>query len=478
MFADKYENDPRILAVGPSAASTDFASIASAPIVRGKITHADTWAGRGGFGSKLFQDHGICAIIYGGTFIDEDFRDRKVADEWFKEKYNSTLAAKDLESTVKYRYDPKFTTGGTFGVNYATIGPRIMAFNYNTIYKTEEDRKTLHKNFILSHYLKQFNEETIEKKQQSTCGEPCAAVCKKLNGKFKKDYEPYQTLGPQSGIFDQRAAEKLNNYADQMGFDAINAGCLISWLFELLSKDIFTSEELGISGKPYFNESDFDIEKHSMHNAELGIEILDSILNKTIDISEGPRKWARKIHRQKNIRILDHFVYNANGRRGWMTPNQYWTAGVLSPMAIMGKYYMVYDDKFYSPRELGRKCADRLKKELILDNLGVCRFHRGWAEEMLPEILDKIYGMKEEYFNSISILAGRINSRNASVYWESQKNIDFIYAFLKRRQSLECEKIIELDNWIKEFEKDKKEASLNFWFEIRKGIDESLRDFL
>jgi len=26
--------------------------------------------------------------------------------------------------------------------------------------------------------------------------EPCMAVCKKMHGVFKKDYEPYQTMGP------------------------------------------------------------------------------------------------------------------------------------------------------------------------------------------------------------------------------------------------------------------------------------------
>lgn len=85
----------------------------------------------------------------------------------------------------------------------------ILAFNYRTIYWREDERKAFHQKFIRDHYLKQFNEETIQKKQQKTCGEPCAAVCKKMNGIYKKDYEPYQALGPLCGIFDQRAAEML-----------------------------------------------------------------------------------------------------------------------------------------------------------------------------------------------------------------------------------------------------------------------------
>jgi glyceraldehyde-3-phosphate dehydrogenase (ferredoxin) len=140
----------------------------------------------------------------------------------FENKYKLRLMQKDMEVTTKYRFDEKFDTGGTFGVNYAGMGGKIMAFNYRTIYWSMNSVSDLHQRFMLDHYLKQFNEETIQKKQQATCGEPCVAVCKKMNNIYKKDYEPYQTLGPLCGIFDQRAAEKLNHHCDAMGFDAIS----------------------------------------------------------------------------------------------------------------------------------------------------------------------------------------------------------------------------------------------------------------
>ena len=41
-FADRYENDPRVLAVGPAAAATDFGAICSVPIVKKQLTHVDT----------------------------------------------------------------------------------------------------------------------------------------------------------------------------------------------------------------------------------------------------------------------------------------------------------------------------------------------------------------------------------------------------------------------------------------------------
>jgi glyceraldehyde-3-phosphate dehydrogenase (ferredoxin) len=478
-FGGNYKTDPRILAVGPAAAATDIGAIGSVPISRGALTHVDTWAGRGGLGSKMLQQHGIAAVIYGGTFADEDFRDRKVADSWFEEKYQKRLAVKDFEATVKYRYDPKFDTGGTLGVNYATVGGRLIAFNYQSMYWDEGQRKELHQRLILDHYLKQFNEETIQTKQQATCGEPCSAVCKKLRDEFKKDYEPYQTMGPLTGIFDQRAAERLNRHADRYGFDAISVGGVLSWLMECLAKGTLSRQELGVTAEPVFTPQGFSVETDSRHNAEIGIQLLDGIVQKRglLDMEEGARKLARRLAREKGKQVLDPFVYIAYARKGWMVPNQYWTPGALSPMAIMGKYYMYYGNEFMPPRKLGRINAQRFRDELILDNLGMCRFHRLWAEEMLPEVIGELFDQKAAFLQRTMITASRINSRNASVFWESERSADLVHTFLKRHRDVEGNTDADLQSWIERFEKDKGEAALSYWYEIHKGIHESLREF-
>lgn len=478
-FGRHYETDPRVLAVGPAAVATDFGALGSAPIVNGKLTFSDTWAGRGGMGSKMLQDHGIAAVIYGGTFVDEDFRDRKVADSWFEARYQKRLATKDFEATTKYRFDPKFETGGTFGVNFATLKGRLVAFNYRTMYGTEEEREALHERLVEKHYLAQFNEETIEKKQQTNCGEPCAAVCKKLRGEYKKDFEPYQTMGPLCGVFDQRAAELLNGKADASGFDAISLGGVLAWLMECLLAGDLSTEELGVTRTPRWDAAAFDVVADSMHNAELGVELVDAILKRKgiLDLSEGVRKWGRRVRREKGKRILDRLVYVASGRRGWMVPNQYWTPGALAPMAIMGRYYMFYGPDFLPPRTLGRVCAERMLAELVMDDMGVCRFHRGWAEEMLPEIVGAVHGKKEAYLSAVAVTASRINSRNAAVFWESERDLDFVASFLRRRRDVDGDGNPELARWVEEFEKDKREAGLAWWYEMRKGIDESLRAF-
>jgi len=479
LLGNRYVNDPRILTTGPASVYTDSGAIASAPISKGELTYVDTWAGRGGFGTKLVQQHGIVSVIYGGTYLADDFRDRSVADSWFEDRYKKRLAAKDIEATTKYRFDPKFETGGTFGVNYATIKGDIMAFNYRTIYMTEEERLKIHTDFVINHYLKQFNEETIEKKQQKTCGEPCGAVCKKMRGEFKKDYEPYQTMGPLCGIFDQRAAEKLNHHADMLGFDAISIGGVLSWLMDCMADDLITPEELGITEKPVFSPDGFRVVEDSMHNADIGIALLNQMVlpNGSTDMREGARKMARHLARKKGKEVLDRFVYVAFARSGWIVPNQYWAPGVLSPMAIMGKYYMYYGRDFKPPRQLGRENAARLMKELIMDNLGMCRFHRVWAEDILPDVIGSLYGMKDEFLRSVMLTASRINSRNSSIFWESERNIDFVFTFLKKKKEIEGVSDPELDKWLEAFEADKRGAALDFWYELHKGIHESLLEF-
>lgn len=478
-FSSKYDNDPRILATGPASYASDIGAIGSAPIVNGKVTNVDTWAGRGGFGSRLLQDHGIAAIIYGGTYIDEDFRDRKVADEWFVQRYNKILAVKDFEATTKYRFDPKFDTGGTLGVNYASNAGTMFSFNYQSMYWTEEERKDWHEKMIAQHYLIQFNNDTIKQKNQSNCGEPCSAVCKKMRDKYKKDYEPYQVMGPLSGIFDQNAAELLNHHADMYGFDAISVGGVIAWLMECLDKGVLTKEELAVSKMPVFKREGFRIVEDSMHNAELGIELLDAMIQGKglLNMKEGARKMSRNMARLKGRDVIDMFVYTAFGRNGWMVPNQYWTPGALSPMAIMGKYYMYYGADFIEPRILGQVNAERFKQELIMDNMGICRFHRAWAEEMLPEIVESLFGLKEYFIRKTENTACRINSRNASIFWESQRNIDFIHTWLKRVKEQMNGENVDLDKWIKRFNESGKEAALHFWYEIHKGIHEKLLEF-
>jgi glyceraldehyde-3-phosphate dehydrogenase (ferredoxin) len=298
-----------------------------------------------------------------------------------------------------------------------------------------------------------------------------------MHGEYKKDYEPYQVMGPLSGIFDQRAAEKLNQHANRMGFDAISVGGVIAWLMECLDQKLLQPGDLGIQKRPVFSRQGFRIVTDSMHNAEIGIDLLEAVVRRKglLNLGEGARKWARRLSRDKGQSVLDPFVYTAFARKGWMVPNQYWTPGVLAPMAMMGKYYMYYGNDFFPPRELGRKNAERMIRELTLDNLGICRFHRLWAEDMMPDIIGALYGSKETFLHVMTITASRFNSRNVSVFWETERNIDFVHEFLKRKHVVEGDGQPALMDWLDRFERDRRETALDFWYEMHKGVQESLK---
>jgi glyceraldehyde-3-phosphate dehydrogenase (ferredoxin) len=93
----------------------------------------------------------------------------------------------------------------------------------------------------------------------------------------------------------------------------------------------------------------------------------------------------------------------------------------------------------------------------------------------MPDIVDKLFGMRERFIQNLRLTATRINSRNASTFWESGRNSDFLLQFLRDRAGEDDHS--ELKKWIRAFENNKNEAALEFWYEIHKGIHESLREF-
>ncbi len=197
-YRGEYDEDwVRVFAVGPASRHTDQGTIGSNQVKKGRILPIDDWVGRGGLGSRLLQRHRIAACIFGGDWEDLDLKDSKEIDGYFMANYGQPMIKVDLGATEKYRYVPGFQTGGTFGVNYHTVDARLLSFNWRSIYQPEAARLAQHTAFVREHYLKQFNEEIIQPKHFAHCGEPCSVACKKYDRIYKKDYEPYQALGPQ-----------------------------------------------------------------------------------------------------------------------------------------------------------------------------------------------------------------------------------------------------------------------------------------
>ncbi|RPH62860.1 MAG: aldehyde ferredoxin oxidoreductase [Chloroflexi bacterium] len=468
----------RICAVGPAAKYTREGAIGSSPVRNGAFTAVADWAGRGGLGSRLFRRHNVVGIVFGGEWTDPDLRNSAEIDAYFLEHFGKKTIQTDLAVTEKYRYVPEFETGGTFGVNMRDLNERILSFNYTSIYKPVESRLKQHENFILKHYLAQFNEETIKPRKFQHCGEPCPVVCKKLFGQYKKDYEPYHVLGPQVGVFDQRAAELLNDTVDAMGFDAIQSGGTVAWIMELVHEGLIDPVEFGFPPASEMSfgwaqdSSNFDIVADSMKNARYALDVVHAILfePKAEVFRYGIRVAAKKIDKLYGIRSIDRAVFVPHGDEGCMVPNQYWVPGMLSPMPMMGKYFVHYGGEFLAPEPLGRKNVERMTYELFNENSGICRFHRKWSETITDEILRAHYGLKVNYKAHQFSLSRAIFEREAPkiVFWESERVIDLVMGFLELWEQIGL-KDPELVAWLARFRENKPEAAKAFWEAIRAG---------
>jgi len=479
-FAPSFSNPPRVLAVGPAALATDFGALGSSKVEKGGLSHVECWAGRGGMGSRLVRHHNIYGIVFGGSYVDKDLDDRKVVDDFFTQRFAMRMAVKDREATTKYRYDPSLETGGTLGVNLTKLGDRLFFFNYRSTEWSLSERLAVYEKHVLGHYLRQFNDETIKTKSFSHCGEPCLAVCKKLRGPFKKDYEPYEAMGPNIGVFDQRAAEEVVGLSDALGFDAISAGGVLSWLMELLADKVVEPHDFGVEARPVFTAEGFRTVEDSQHNASIACALLRNIVERRgdLDLSDGARAAARRIGgRTGRMRdVLDRLVVTCASERGWMVPNQYWVPGMFSPMAIMGKYYEYYGDDFVPPRTLGRMNAERMVQEVMMDNMGFCRFHREWVETLLPDFFRQFIENSIDVRSHHVALARRINARNQAAFWESGRVVRIVEGFLHRKAEA-GETRPELGEWLGRFAQDPWQAGRDFFYEIRKGVDEALAEF-
>ncbi len=489
-YGSEYEGDwVRIFAVGPAARYTNQGIIGSNQVRKGHITPIDDWAGRGGLGSRLLQYHHIAACIFGGDWEDPDLKDLKEIDGYFQQYYGEAMIKVDLGVAEKYRYVPGFMTGGTFGVNMHTGDDKLFSFNYASVNQTDQARLEQHTHFIQEHYLKQFNEEVIQPKNFAHCGEPCSIACKKYNSIYKKDYEPYMALGPQCGVFDQRAAEELNHFIDALGIDAIQMGGTICWVMELVHAGLLPPQDFGLPPAAEFEFSfasdpnQFDLVNTSLKNARYAQRIAEMILFEEAGepFRQGIRTAAEYLDQRYGLtqpgqRTLDYAVFTAHGEKGSLTPNQYWVPGMFSPMPMMGKYFVYYGFDYLPPFELGKRCVERMVYELYSENSGVCRFHRKWVEAIVDEIITAHYHFPVDYKAHQFELAVQIfQHEGAQVHpWQSERTIDIIWQYLEKWDRLNL-KDASLQAWLWRFRQDKWAASQAYWQELYAGIQAAFK---
>jgi len=468
------EYDGRSILTGPASKYTSMGALASITLHKGVIDWgSEDFAARGGPGSVLYRAHGVVAVIYGGKFdrstrVPEVLRDARSVNEYYYKLTGKTYINSVIEAGIKYRFDPKVNSGGTFGGNYPHLKIYTPMFNWNMIYLPVDIRNKLHE-IIMKHMWEPFNKEAIETKSWKTCGEPCPLACKKVRlGRYKTDYEPYNGLGPIIGVFDIHEIQRVVELVDAYGFDAIEMGNVIGFIFDAMDKGLLKPTDIGVSGYPVFDPFKFKVE-HSRLNADLAIQIVENMAwgrNPILKLigDKGLRSAAKILDvlyedrvKATGYRFNDLSVYAVFGEEGHITPNYYWTPGMVAPLPVLGRYWTIYQGLFLEPEQFAEKAFDRAMKEMWIDNTGMCRFHRGWAEQIYRELY-RLYGVEDPDKRLKEIYRLIIKYQDLAganpEYWDSGKIIDMMASAAREYGN---------ETWISKFNINKEKAAREWW---------------
>ncbi len=465
------KNRARFMLVGPAAFKTCMGAIYSPTIDYFNLQiKVEDWAARGGGGSVLAKAHNVVAIVFGGNAE----LDPRLARFEYAQGIVSALSKKPyvqlvIESTKKYSYDASIKTGGTFGSNLMLYGTRIPAFNWRSLLVDPEVRSKIYE-FMIKNYLEPFNKMVIESGLWHTCGEPCPVRCKKTLENRHIDYEPYNSAGPIIGVIDFMKALEVVDLIDELGYDAIEIGNVLGWLLESIEKGLLLPTDIGVEQKPVLDPVKWQ-PMYSELNARLVKQVLIEMTfgdNKILRLiaEKGLRVAAKELDemykdrvRELGIRFEDLAVYVPFGTEGHITPNFYWSPGVIAPLPILGRYWTYYTPTFLDPVEYAKSSIIRALHEYAIDNAGWCRFHRGWVEKILPALYKAVFGIDVDPIENAKKMYKKLmiyqeKAGATPVPWESKRVLQILRAAA-------CE--FEGKDWCKELSESLEEKAKEWW---------------
>jgi glyceraldehyde-3-phosphate dehydrogenase (ferredoxin) len=479
----------RVAVVGPGALKTHFGGL-FAPLYdpRRKQFQPGAFdsASRGGGGSVLARAHGVVAIGFGGSYSVER-ENPKLADLRLIERLVAEVTGKKyseavMTATKKYRFDPKLGTGGTFGVNYIYYRDLVPSFAYNSIYSSKAVRLSLHSK-VVEHFWRPFQHEVFESASRPwySCGEPCPAVCKKVVSGTKVDYEPFNALGPLAGILRFEDARGLVELVDELGLDAIEVGHYVSWILDALDRGLLEPRDVGVDAKPCFNPVLYDVERCSKLNAEIAKKLIEELIEPKHLVARlvaeyGLRGAAKRLseHMKSRVEAIgtkfeDLLVYAGFGEEGYMTPNLYWAPGLIAPMYLLGRYWTNYSPTFMEPEDMAVSSLHRALAELLIDNAGSCRFHRGWAEKLIGKLYQELWGVKIDTSFAARVYRMIVEYQEKAgaepAPWESRKTVDMVAAIAAE---------VGAEEWATKLTRSPDEAGREWWTRFRKKLVEEL----
>jgi glyceraldehyde-3-phosphate dehydrogenase (ferredoxin) len=455
----------QVLAAGPAAASTRYGSLGVGRSNEGVAEAAGGWIGRGGFGSRLYQAHHLVAIVVG---LDGEPVSPEQAELL---PFRPDMSVAELEHASRYEMSPRLTGLGELGAHLMAVRHRLLWFNGTSVYLRGDQRDALYHTATRTHLLDGLVRRAGSGGERTACGEPCPIACKRVDGGRTQDPEHYLAFGPQLGVVEPKAAEQVITHCRNLGFDPLTVGAITGWQMERLHRRQIEPGYLGVHAAPRWSAADFAPEEDSRHNARLARDLAQGIL--TAPWGEPLREGLRHAAVRAGDSAASLAIYVSNGEDGEMPVAPVWSPGYFTPMPIPGEYHQYYGLDFVPPRVLGRKSGQRMPAELMLQNLGVCRLHRGWAEELLPELVNRALGTTTDWFSHHRALARHLFQRRKARFWETVRLVDVIASFLADCHH-DAAPDPELDRWVRRFRQDRASAARAFWSEMNAGLEEIL----
>jgi len=460
----------QVLAVGPAAARTRFGSLTTSRWESGRQLPVRGTIRRGGLGSRLFQVHHLCGVVVGARRTSSDLAQEQ-EDGGLLRGFTPNMTTEALSDLVRHEFNPRLLAWGELGASLSALRQRLLWFNGTSVYLTNQQRDELYHRSLRDHYLEKLVEPLAAVETHHSCGESCPIACKTLVGARLREVEPHVAFGPQIGVLDPAAADAVVTHCDTLGLDSLSAGASISWLMERLDRHLLEPGFLGLSSRPRWVPDEFDADQDSQHNGRLARGLAEGLLFApwAETLRQGLREGARAAGGDSAVLA----IYNANGDNGEAAIQPYWTPGFFTPMPISGEYHQYYGIDFVPPRVLGRKSAQRMVAELMLQNFGFCRLHRGWAEEQASDLINRHLRCSVDWLAHHRDLAQRIFRRRKARFWETTRVIDIIATYLQDYEH-DAAPDAELDRWVRRFREDRASAARAYWSEINAGLEEIL----
>jgi glyceraldehyde-3-phosphate dehydrogenase (ferredoxin) len=227
-------DDQTWLISGRAARRTTFGALALMQVSGGKPSAVLDNTPRGGFGSTLWQRHGLGAICLAcdreaSTLIEQ----RSAETGALAQRFHLGLSADQLERETGFPLDTRLIDGGTAVRGLETAGSELLCFNATSIYCSPSQRREFYDRVVRPGLLNPLELALAEHvTQHLDCGTPCPLACRKLSADVLIDFESYALLGPQLGVLDHAALTPLIARCIEWGYDVASASGMLGWLFE------------------------------------------------------------------------------------------------------------------------------------------------------------------------------------------------------------------------------------------------------